>query len=97
MGYLVAGIDIHQKVWRVVVTAASTESCAWNVSEPQFRSPKGNRFVRRIPTQAAQAAVKKNGSFWQRTFRRWLPELGYPRAIWAIAHKLCRLVWKVLH
>lgn len=61
------------------------------------RSPKGNRFVRRILTQAAQAAVKKKGSFWQRTFRRWLPKLGYPRAIWAIAHKLCRLVWKVLH
>jgi transposase len=61
------------------------------------RCPKGNRFVRRILTQAAQAAVKKKGSFWQRTFRRWLPKLGYPRAIWAIAHKLCRLVWKVLH
>lgn len=61
------------------------------------RSPKGNRFVRRILTQAAQAAVKKKGSFWQRTFRRWLPKLGYSRAIWAIAHKLCRLVWKVLH
>jgi len=61
------------------------------------RSPKGNRFVRRILTQAAQAAVKKKGSFWQRTFRRWLPKLGYPRAVWAIAHKLCRLVWKVLH
>lgn len=61
------------------------------------RSPKGNRFVRRILTQAAQAAVKKKGSFWQRTFRRWLPRLGYARALWAIAHKLCRLVWKVLH
>ena len=61
------------------------------------RCPKGNRFVRRILTQAAQAAVKKKGSSWQRTFWRWLPKLGYPRAIWAIAHKLCRLVWKVLH
>lgn len=61
------------------------------------RSPQGNRFVRRILTQAAQAAVKKKGSFWQRTFRRWLVKLGYARAIWAIAHKLCRLVWKVLH
>jgi transposase len=61
------------------------------------RSPKGNRFVRRILTQAAHAAVKKKDSFWQRTFRRWLPKLGYQGAIWAIAHKLCRLVWKVLH
>jgi transposase len=61
------------------------------------RSPKGNRFVRRILTQAAQAAVKKKNSFWQRKFRRWLPKLGYQGALWAIAHKLCRLVWKVLH
>ena len=30
-------------------------------------------------------------------FRRWLPRLGYPAAIWAIAHKLCRVVWKILH
>ena len=61
------------------------------------RSPKGNKFLRRILTQAAQAAVKKNGSHFQIVFRRWLPRLGYPGAIWAIAHKLCRLVWKILH
>lgn len=53
--------------------------------------------MRRILTQAAQAAVKKKGSYFQKTFRRWLPKLGYNEALWAIAHKLCRLVWKVLH
>ncbi len=61
------------------------------------RSPKGNRFLRRILTQAAHAAVKKKGSHFQLVFRRWLPKLGYQGAIWAIAHKLCRLVWKILH
>lgn len=61
------------------------------------RSPKGNRFLRRILTQAAQAAVKKKGSHFQSVFRRWIPKLGYQGAIWAIAHKLCRLVWKILH
>lgn len=61
------------------------------------RSPKGNKFLRRILTQAAQAAVKKKGSHFQIVFRRWLPKLGYPAAIWAIAHKLARLVWKILH
>jgi len=61
------------------------------------RSPKGNRFLRRILNQAAQAAVKKKGSHFQMAFRRWMPKLGYNGAIWAIAHKLCRVVWKILH
>ncbi len=26
-----------------------------------------------------------------------MPKLGYQAAIWAIAHKLGRLVWKILH
>jgi hypothetical protein len=30
-------------------------------------------------------------------FRRFLPKLGYNGAIWAIAHRLARLVWKILH
>ena len=71
-----------------------------NVSAEHNRSsgsPKGNCSMRRILTQAAQAAVKKKGSYFQTTFRRWLPKLGFDGAIWAIAHKLCRLVWKVLH
>jgi len=61
------------------------------------RSAKGNRFVRRILTQAAQAAVKKKGSYFQSLFRRFLPRLPYNGAIWAIAHRLGRLVWKILH
>jgi transposase len=70
------------------------ESAEHNYSS---RSPKGNPFLRRILTQAAQAAVKKKGSHFQIVFRRWLPKLGYPAAVWAIAHKLGRLVWKILH
>lgn len=61
------------------------------------RSAKGNRFVRRILTQAAQAAVRKKGCHFQSVFRRLLPRLGYNGAIWAIAHRLGRLVWKTLH
>jgi hypothetical protein len=26
-----------------------------------------------------------------------LPRRGYQSAIWAIAHRLCRVVWKILH
>lgn len=72
----------------------SEESAEQNHSS---RSPKGNRYVRRILTQAAQAAVKKKGGHFQTVFRRLLPRLGYKGAIWAIAHRLCRLLWKVLH
>jgi transposase len=70
------------------------ESAERNASS---RSPKGNRFVRRILCQAAQAAVKKKGSHFQSVFRRLLPKLGYHAAIWAIANRLGRLVWKILH
>lgn len=60
-------------------------------------SPKGNVFVRRILTQAAQAAVKKKNCHFQSVFRRLLPRLGYNAAIWAIAHRLGRVLWKILH
>ena len=61
------------------------------------RSPKGNRFMRRLLNQAANAAVKVKGSIFEIVFRRLLPRLGYQQAIWAIAHRLCRLIWKILH
>jgi hypothetical protein len=61
------------------------------------RSAKGNKYLRRVLNQAAHAAAKKRGSYFQALFRRLLPKLGYQSAIWAIAHRLCRLVWKILH
>src|SRR5258708_20165423 len=61
------------------------------------RSPKGNKFLSPIFTQAAQAAVKTKGCHFQNVFRRLVPKLGYKGAIWAIAHRLCRLAWKILH
>ena len=76
------------------VCPGSQESAEQNHSS---RSPKGNRFVRRILNQAAHAAVKKKGSYFQSLFRRWLPALKYQGAIGAIAHRLGRLVWKILH
>ena len=61
------------------------------------RSPKGNRQMRRILNQAAHAAVKAKGSIFQDLYRRLVPRLGHQKAIWAVAHKLCRVVWKILH
>ncbi|MFZ2001537.1 MAG: transposase [Candidatus Sulfotelmatobacter sp.] len=61
------------------------------------RSAKGNKYLRRVLNQAAHAAVAKKGSHFQVVFRRLLPRLGYQSAIWAVAHRLCRVVWKILH
>jgi transposase len=61
------------------------------------RSAKGNRYLRRVLNQAAHAAVRKKGGHFQTAFRRLLPRLDYQSAIWAIAHRLCRVVWKILH
>jgi len=61
------------------------------------RCPKGNRYVRRLLTEAAHAAAKKKGSHFQKLFHRFLPKQGYKGAIWVVAHRLARLVWKILH
>lgn len=61
------------------------------------RSPKGNRNMRRLLNQCASAAVKLKGSIFQLLYRRLLPRLGHKQAIWAVAHKLCRLIWMILH
>ena len=62
------------------------------------RSPKGNRNLRRILDQAAHAAIKVKGSIFAVVFQRLRGHgLKYKEAIWAIAHRLCRLIWTILH
>jgi transposase len=61
------------------------------------RAPHGNRQMRRLLNQAANAAVKAKGSIFQLVYRRLVVRLGHAQAIGAIAHRLCRLVWKILH
>jgi hypothetical protein len=61
------------------------------------RSPKGNRPMRRILNQAANAAVKHKGSIFEILYRRYVPRLGHNQTIGVIAHRLCRLIWKILH
>jgi len=70
------------------------ESAEQNYSS---RSAKGNKYMRRVLNQADHAAAAKKGSHFQVVFRRLLLRLGYQSAIWAVAYRLCRLVWKVLH
>ena len=106
------GVDSAQQVIAEVGAQASTfpsaaELTSWVGTCPgkdesaeenhSSRSAKGNKYLRRVLNQAAHAAVKKNGSHFQAVFRRLLPRLGYKSAIWAVAHRLCRVVWKILH
>jgi transposase len=60
------------------------------------RSPKGNAHLRRILNQAAWAAIRTKGSYFQIRFQRWIGRLGPQKAAWAVAHKLLRLIWKIL-
>jgi len=106
------GVDSAQQVISEVGVQASTfpsaaELTSWVGTCPgkeesaeenhSSRSAKGNKYLRRVLNQAAHAAVRKKGSYFQAVFRRLLPRLGYQSAIWAIAHRLCRVVWKILH
>jgi transposase len=61
------------------------------------RSAKGNRAMRALICQLAWAASKADGSYFQVLFRRLIPRLGIRKAIWAVAHRLLRVIWKVLH
>ena len=54
-------------------------------------------MMRRVLNQVANAAVKSKGSAFQNLYRRLAPRLGHNKTIWAVAHRLCRLTWKILH
>jgi transposase len=70
------------------------ESAGVNYSH---RSPKGNRYMRRILNQSANAAAKTKGSIFEIVYRRMVPRLGHQQTIGAIAHRQCQLIWLILH
>jgi hypothetical protein len=47
--------------------------------------------------QIAFAAVRQKDSFFQCLFRRLVPRLGVNKAIWAVAHRMLKVIWKILH
>jgi transposase len=83
----------HLSSW-VGACPGNDESAGVNYSR---RSPNGNRQMRRLLNQAANAAVKTKGSIFELVYRRLVVRLGHAQTIGAIAHRLCRLVWKILH
>jgi len=83
----------HLSSW-VGASPGEEESAGVNRSK---RSPKGNRQMRRVLNQAANAAAKHKGSIFEIVYRRLVLRLGHYKTIAAIAHRLCQLVWIILH
>jgi transposase len=61
------------------------------------RSPKGNRQMRRILNQAANAAVKRKGSIFELLYRRLVSRMGHNKTIGVVTNRLCHLIWIILH
>ena len=106
------GVDSAQQIIAEVGAKAATFASAKNLSSwvgacpgegesagvnRSRRSPKGNRQMRRILNQAANAAVKQKGSIFQIVYRRLIPRLAHNKTIGVIAHRLCHLIWIILH
>src|SRR5467141_1060577 len=106
------GVDSAQQIIAEVGPTAATftsEKClsSWVGACPgddesagitySHRSPKGNRHMRRLLNQTANAAARTKGSIFEIVYRRCVPRLGHNQAIGAIAHRQCRLIWLILH
>src|SRR5437762_7841754 len=64
------------------------ESAGVNYSH---RSPKGNRNMRRLLNQSANAAARTKGSLFEIVYRRSVPRLGHNQTIGAISHRQCQI------
>ena len=53
--------------------------------------------MRSLLAQIAHAATRTKGSYWEDLFGRLAKRLGVQKALWAVAHRLLRLIWKLLH
>jgi len=53
--------------------------------------------MRRLLNQPANAGVKRKGSISEIGYRRLVPRLGHNKTIGAIAHRICQLIWMILH
>ncbi len=61
------------------------------------RSPKGEPLSQTRPEPGGAGRGQEEGLPLPECVSEADPRLGYKGAIWAIAHRLCRLVWKILH
>jgi transposase len=61
------------------------------------RSAKGNRYLRRVLTQVAWAAIRSKDNFFGGLFARLQPKIESKGAAWAVAHRVAKVVWLILH
>jgi len=78
----------------VGVCPGSQESAGFNYSH---RSAKGNRHLRRLLCQIAWAAIHTKDTFFAGLFARLKPRVEGKGAAWAVAHRVAKIVWLVLH
>src|SRR5215469_1634939 len=55
------------------------------------------RTCSRRPRSDLQGTRVARPSYFQVLFRRWVVRKGAKVAIWALAHRMLRVIWKVLH
>ena len=78
----------------VGVCPGSQQSAGVNYSH---RSAKGNRYLRRLLCQIAWAAIHTKDTFFASLFARLKPKVEGKGAAWAVAHRIAKIVWLVLH
>jgi transposase len=83
----------HFASW-VGVCPGSQESAGVNYSH---RSAKGNRYLRRLLCQIAWAAIHTKQTFFASLFGRLKPRIEGKGAAWAVAHRITKVIWLVLH
>jgi transposase len=106
------GVDSAQQIIAEVGATAATfpsEKClsSWVGACPgddesagvnySHRSPKGNRHMRRLLNQSANAAARTKGSIFEIVYRRYVARQGHHQTIGAIANRQCQLIWLILH
>jgi len=72
----------------------SQESAGINHSD---RSAKGNRYLRHAFCEIAWPAIRTKDTFFSALFHRLKPRLGGKGAAWAVAHRIGKVVWLILH
>lgn len=105
---LAAGQEILAEIGPRAAAFPSADECAsWVGAIPgeqitaeinySSRSPKGNRYIRRLLCQIAWAAVHTKGTFFASLFSRLKPKIEAKGAVWAVAHRIIKVIWLMLH
>jgi transposase len=78
----------------VGICPGTQESAGVNYSR---RSPKGNRYLRRLLCQIAWAAIHTKDTFFAGLFGRLKPKIEGKGAAWAVAHRIGKVIWLLMH